>query len=158
MILKRKPDRIIGPEGDQPYMRRWHLIPRNNWFCIYLHCVTRDDDDRALHDHPGANVSIILKGAYREILPDCSTLTSISTPHYRVADIPYKRMIRRAGAVIFRRATTPHRLEVVEGPVWSLFIMGPKRRVWGFHCPSGWRPWWAFVDPRDPNRTGPGCD
>jgi hypothetical protein len=64
----REPDCVIGPP-DNPYLRRWWLIPRNRWFNLYLHNILRDDDDRALHDHPWANLSILLRGAYREVTP-----------------------------------------------------------------------------------------
>lgn len=49
--LRRAPDFLVGGK-ENPYMKRWWLIPRNKWFNIYLHQFMRDDDDRALHDHP----------------------------------------------------------------------------------------------------------
>ena len=56
---KRPPNAIIGgPEN--PYLLRWWLIPRNRWFNVYLHQFKRSDDDRALHDHPWINASIVL--------------------------------------------------------------------------------------------------
>lgn len=58
----RAPDFVIGRTGD-PYMERWWLIPRNRFFNIYLHRFWRSDDDRALHDHPWVNLSILLKGS-----------------------------------------------------------------------------------------------
>lgn len=141
---KRPPDFVIGPR-ETPYLRRWWLIPRNRWFNIYLHEIRRDDDDRALHDHPWWNVSIVLRGAYREI-----------TDTYR--------KIRSAGSVVLRRATDSHRLELpigYYGPgiryCWTLFITGPRIREWGFHCPKGWVPWRYFVDPDNPGDTGRGC-
>src|SRR3546814_8204117 len=45
-ISLRKPDITIGGE-DNPYLRRWYIIPRNRWFNVYLHEFLRDDDDRA---------------------------------------------------------------------------------------------------------------
>jgi hypothetical protein len=48
-------------------MRRWWVIPRNKFFNIYLHHFLHSDDDRALHDHPWWNVSILLRsGSYVE--------------------------------------------------------------------------------------------
>lgn len=132
-----KPDLVIG-DTERPYLLRWHIFPRNRFCNVYLHCILRDDDDRALHDHPWRNCSILLRGSYREITPA-------------------GRFVRSAGSVVFRRAEAAHRLEVVEGPVWSLFITGPKVREWGFHCPRGWKVWHQFVDPTDRGRVGPGC-
>jgi hypothetical protein len=60
-----RPDFIIGGT-ENPYLLRWWVIPRNRWFNIYPHHMLRDDDPRALHDHPWWNVSIVLKGGYME--------------------------------------------------------------------------------------------
>lgn len=149
----RAPDFIIGGR-ENPYMLRWWILPRNRWFNVYLHKILRDDDDRALHDHPWWNVSILLRGAYREVMPD---LRRRVTPHLRITDLPVISKIRRAGSVVFRRATAAHRLEVVDGPVWSLFITGPRIREWYFHCKQGPVLWRDFVG-ADPGTIGRGCD
>jgi hypothetical protein len=149
----RAPDLEIGGHAD-PYMRRWYLIPRNRVFCIYLHNMLRDDDDRALHDHPGANISIILRGGYTEV-------RFVRRP---VASAPLPALFstpRRAGAIVFRWAKTPHRLELArpEGS-WSLFIVFPKLRNWGFWCgPSArWVPWETFTAGPKGELIGKGCE
>lgn len=136
----RLPDAVIG-ELDDPQLLRWHLIPRNPFFNIYLHHILRADDGRVLHDHQYWNVSVILKGAYNEVTAD-SFRTRIS------------------GDVVFRFAKTPHRIAFVSKhlPTWTLFITGPRFRQWGFHCPNGWRPWWEYVDMNHVGRVGRGCD
>lgn len=139
---KREPDFIIGGK-DNPYMRRWWIIPRNPIFNIYLHEFLRSDDDRALHDHPWVNVSILLKGSYVEHMIRAGGVHTA------------KKYV--AGNVKFRRAKTAHRIEIDE-PCWSLFITGPVIRKWGFHCTAGWRPWSLFVDKRDKGEIGRGCD
>jgi hypothetical protein len=131
----RKPDLIIGDN----YLRRWHLIPRNKWFNVYLHNIRKSDDDRAMHDHPYWNVSIILRGWYIE-------------------HVPGARHVCKAGSIIVRPATALHRLEVpLNGSAWSLFITGRRVRTWGFQCPQGWRPYFKFVDPNNPGQPGAGC-
>lgn len=147
----RRPDQDIGPG----YLQRWWILPRNPIANIYLHRVWRDDDDRALHDHPWINLSIILRGAYREVMPDFG---AHATPYVSIAALPTRGVLRRAGAMKFRRPSDAHRLEVVDGPVWSLFITGPTVRAWGFHCPKGWRHWREFTDPHDPMKVGRGCN
>ena len=153
-MLKRRPDFVIGRNG-APYLMRWHLIGPNRFLNLYLHKIIRDDLDGALHDHPWFNVSIVLRGTYREVMPD---LGAAPSPHSRIADLPLKSKLRRAGSVIFRRATACHRLEVARGPVWTLFVTGPWRRVWGFHCPQGFRPWGEYVDSDDHGAIGRGCE
>lgn len=137
-IFKRPPDFIIG-QHDNPYMLRWWLIPRNRWFNVYLHKVCRSDDDRALHDHPWASLSILLAGEYIEI-----------------RNTTWRK--HSAGSVILRSAKLAHRLEIETGkPCWTLFITGRNVRVWGFHCPRGWVPWTTFVAHDDHGNVGQGC-
>lgn len=144
-VARRPADFIIG-NATGPYMLRWYIMPRNRWCNVYLHKIVRDDDDRALHDHPWASVSLLLNGDYYEITP-CGG-----------------KRLYRAGSVIFRGAKYTHRLECSCDhfgdplPCWTLFITGPKVREWGFHCPSGWVRWQKFVSPRNRGEVGRGCD
>lgn len=140
--FRRNPDFIIG-SPDRPYMLRWYLIPRNRWFNVYLHKIVRDDDDRALHDHPWWSVSLLLRGKYIEVTP---AGLGVMYRHYGL------------GSVIIRRPTHRHRLELPEGkPAWTLFFTGPKVRTWGFWCPRGFVPWHEFVNQNDRGNTGRGC-
>lgn len=106
----RAPDYTIGGPNVLPLVLRWHLIPHNRWCDVYLHKILRDDDCPELHRHPWWNISILLRGSYREF----------------TADRPPK--LWREGSIIFRRAAMRHRLEVVRGPVWTVFVTGPKQR------------------------------
>lgn len=133
------PSLIIGPK-DNPYLYRWHLLPRNRFFGIYLHKIVRDDEDEALHDHAYYSLSIILRGAYREWINIGGELVGT---------------VYKAGRLRGRRGNMGHRLEVVKGPVWTLFITGPRYREWGFHCPKGWIPWYEFNDPNDYGGNNP---
>lgn len=139
----RPPNFLIGG-AENTYMRRWWVIPRNKIFNIYLHHFLRSDDDRALHDHPWWNVSILLEGSYTE-----HTISAGGVNH---------QLEYGAGALKGRFAGYAHRIELDKGPCWSLFITGPVIREWGFHCPKGWRPWKQFVDDRDNGKIGAGCD
>lgn len=151
MRFSRKPDVVIGG-ANKPYLLRWWIIPRNRFFNIYLHKFLRDDDDRALHDHPWASCSIILRSGYIEHLPGGV------------------QKVRKPGHIVFRRATQAHRVELnlklkfvdfMENgwlrtsivsqkiPAWTIFITGPKVRDWGFLCPQGWQHWTIFSDPED---------
>jgi hypothetical protein len=157
----RAPDQIIGGQAD-PYLLRWYLIPRNPIFNLYLHRFLRSDDDRALHDHPWFNASLLLEGAYTE--------------HTIAAGGIHRRTLRRKGDVIVRSPWHAHRVELLvrnvvvlrpDGrpttppqphPALTLFITGPRMRGWGFHCPErGWVHWREFTDPDDSGTIGPGC-
>lgn len=148
-VTRRPPDFVIGPKDD-PYLRRWHLLPRNRRVGIYLHQMLHDDDDdRALHDHPYNNVSIILRGGYQEVMFRWAPADGFMLPLTVAKD-------RRPG----RRAGDAHKLRMLPGVTesWSLFLMGPRVREWGFWCPGGrWVHWKEFTDPADASLTGKGC-
>lgn len=140
----RPPDVIIGGHAD-PYLLRWYLIPRNPLFNIYLHQFLRSDDDRALHDHPWINASLLLDGSYTE--------------HTIAAGGIHCQTVRNAGDVVLRGAKTAHRIELHAGPCTTLFITGPRVRAWYFHCPErGLVHWRDFVDARDEGAVGKGCN
>lgn len=144
---KRPPDENIGGE-ERPYIKRWHIarksrIPGLSKLLenVYLHNVRRSDDDRAKHDHPWWNVSIVLWGGYYEHMP-------LHPRGYAEGwDRRTVRKWRGIGSIVFRRAEAAHRLELPCHPVkqtWTLFITGRKSREWGFYCPTGWRHWTEF--------------
>lgn len=142
VVTGRAPDFTIGGD-ERPYLLRWFVIPRNPIFNVYLHCFKRSDDDRALHDHPWINCSILIEGTYVEhTIPQGGI-------HCRVA--------RKAGDIALRRARAAHRVEITDGDCWTLFITGPRVRRWGFHCPKGWVHWKDFVNPTNSGEVGPGC-
>jgi hypothetical protein len=177
--LARGPDFVIGA-ADNPYLRRWFLIPRNRFFNIYLHQFLRDDDDRALHDHPWPWLSAILRGAYFEITspkwtfidPRFGTIEILGRQpkhakiwtRYTIGDPDSLEVQQRtryaAGSIRCHRATFAHRLKVDHdaGPCWTLFVTGPRIRQWGFHCPKGWVHWEKFTAPGDSSLIGKGCD
>lgn len=136
----RPPDFIIGGQA-APYLRRWFLRDEGDSGCLYLHQILRDDDDRALHDHPWDASVYIIEGCYREVREDCPAGELFGAGSYR-----------------HMQAETAHRVVVVGGPVWTLCFTGKRRREWGFHCPQGWRPWQEFVSKRDRGEIGVGCD
>lgn len=189
----RWPDLVIGPNED-PYMLRWWLTPWSRFYkeivwenltpwqkCvrslpnIYLHKFMRSDDDRALHDHPWPNMSVLLNGNYIEHMP-------ANRKDWAAGDRRTMTKVRKPGSIVLRRATAVHRVELYNNyvfgkpgprhtlpglpvyitgpaPVWSLFMTGPRLRDWGFWCPKGWRPWREFVSTRDGgNEVGRGCD
>ena len=121
---------------DKNYMERWWVIPKNQYFNVYLHRFIGSDAD-VPHDHPWWSLSWILKGEYREHTPDGVFL-------------------RETGSFTCRPATGLHWIEVNQ-PVWTLFITGPKSRTWGFQCRERWIPWNEYVEMRGPDRLVNGC-
>lgn len=124
----RPPDLTIAPDGE-PYIYRWHVIPRNCEANVYLHLQVASDPERPLHDHPWDNMSVILAGGYEELL----------TEH--PGKLPGRRFSRRPGDTIFRKAAEAHRIFLPSANPYSLslFTTGPKVREWGFWTEDrGW--------------------
>ena len=143
--LSRPADFIIGGKED-PYLLRWWLLPRNPIFNVYVHLFMRSDDDRALHDHPWANLSLMLDGQYTE--------------HEIRAGGVHVKTVRQAGEWRVRSSgRMAHRIELTHGACWTLFITGPRYREWGFHCPdAGWTHWKRFTTVSDSGAIGKGCE
>lgn len=99
---------------------------------IRVHVIKRSDEDRHLHDHPWANVSIILSGSYIEVKPmrqDQHPAMDAGLSTYVIAD---------PGSIRFRKATDRHRLLVNDGEqAVSIFIAFKKQQSWGFYTPTG---------------------
>lgn len=150
-LITLKPHFIIGGFA-APYMLRWFLIPRNPWFNVYLHKFLRDDDDRALHDHPWNFLSFMLKGAYVETRP-CGFMGGRYVEHRQ----------RCAPSIAYRRATDRHCVTLLKDqagnpiPCWTVVVTGPKLREWGFWCPKGFVVWQKFCAKDDKGSVGKGC-
>jgi hypothetical protein len=183
---RRAPDFVVGADNPHgAYLNRWFLTPWRRWQTrlgrmaeanptrwnrtrarlarllpnLYLHQFLRDDDDRALHDHPSWAVSYILNGNYIE--------------HTIEAGGIHRRRRIGAGSLRFLPTHHTHRIELnrhvdfngdvlVLGPAkhcWTLFLFGPTVREWGFHCPErGWVHWKDFTAADKPGEIGPGCE
>lgn len=177
VVCQRQPDFVVGANAAEgPYLNRWFLTPWRHlqdrltkkaeanptrinraiarvagWLPnLYLHQFLRDDDDRALHDHPSWAVSFILHGGYIE--------------HTIAAGGIHQREHIGAGNLRFLPTRHTHRIELAtrrpgDGHTWTLFLFGPTVREWGFHCPlRGWVPWKKFTAEGKPGEVGPGCD
>lgn len=143
LAARRPPDFVIGTKED-PYLRRWWVIPRNRFFNLYLHQMLRDDDD-VLHDHPWWSLSRMLDGVlvenYQRNPPHGEKCSRILLPRMWV----------------WRSSRFAHQL-VVHQPAWTLFFTGPVLREWGFWCPKGFKVWKDYVAIRDNvSGVGKGC-
>lgn len=107
----------------QTYLTRWRVI-QCPWGGVFLHAIRLPDRDRHLHDHPWGFVGLILRGGYTE----------------RVAEGggQVRRRWRR-GSIHRLRATDAHAIETLhDAPVWTLLLVGPRHRDWGYWTETGW--------------------
>lgn len=147
----RKPDFIIGNPED-PYLVRW-WIAKNIFFSIYFHVILKDDDDRALHDHPWPSLSLCLDGTVGEYY------ANPTSKQFNGKDLQVFYRSHNQGDWVYRPATLAHRLIVFQGiGAITLFMTGPRIRKWGFWCPHSWRFWRDFVDGTNKGQVGRGCE
>jgi hypothetical protein len=122
--------RVITDRNDEePYLTRYYILFPRSWeesgwlpFNLYLHQLHKSDDFSALHDHPWDWASLILKGSYAE-----HTDSSVE--------------VYWAGDFRLRKATDRHALHLLSRTVWTLFLVGRRKREWGFVGANGWKPW-----------------
>lgn len=165
-LVSGEPHHIIG-SGDEVYMLRWYLIPRNRFFNIYLHKFLRSDEDRALHDHPWWFISLLIKGQYEEITkeqkligmcPFCKESECLCGYKSLYEIVHSSSVIRKSPSICFRKAEHRHRVQLITETATTIFLTGPKVREWGFWCPQGFVNWKIFTDPKDSGKIGRGCE
>jgi hypothetical protein len=119
--------RVIVNCDHDPFMYRWYVL-RTKWVSVFIHKFVRDDEDRALHDHPWAFLVIPIWRGYVE--------------HCERKRIPHARRVRPLLGMRLRRATYRHRVVLIGGkPAWSVFIHFRRWREWGFWPREGFTPW-----------------
>jgi hypothetical protein len=117
------------PEDGKPLLIRWKLVAVD-FAGIYLHKFMRSDYERALHDHPWGFLSLVLKGGYDEEHDNNPQRERVTISH-------------RPGAILYRPPKWRHRVILRDDkPSWTLVVVGPRVRAWGFWVTvSEWCPW-----------------
>lgn len=114
VIQERAPDFVAGRDSE-PSLQRWRVLKAGP-LALYIHRFLRDDADQELHDHPWDSLSWLVSGSYIEMTEDGSS-------------------VFHTGKITLRRAEYRHRICVpdqLHEAVVSVFLVGPKRRSWGF--------------------------
>lgn len=117
------PEEINGAGRCPTYLFRWTLLS-TRWGKAYVHRFVGDDWSRDLHDHPKRFVSVGVWGAYEEETPG------------NVWSSRSRRTVHRAPWIRSFPATHRHRLRLLSRECWTLVIVGPPAREWGFY-PNG---------------------
>ena len=136
-------------DAQEPYLNRLFVV-KTPWFAVCLNNIKQADVGHP-HDHTSDFLSIMLKGWYIE-------RRLISRPSYGVLGVclredyePTDRLIKRRFWNYVRGCDwDAHRiLEVSPGGMWSLCLMGPKKREWCYHTPEG-KIHWADYKEQNP--------
>lgn len=114
------------------YLERWTLVNRLG-LGIYLHHFLADDWALDPHDHPRRFISIGLRGWYWEDVYDHEGRLMNSTQYVA----PWCRSFP---------ADHVHRIRAQESAnCWTLVLVMPKSRDWGFIRDGKWMPFREYV-------------
>jgi len=137
---------VLNPYDRETNVPRWApLIP----WSFRVHHIKREDTDRHLHDHPWNARTIILKGWYVEERLEGANefFKMIGPPRVMVRNWkPRGLYLRRPGDTAQLAFNQFHRIcEVSEGGVYTLFVSGRWRGVWGFLVDGVKVPWKKYL-------------
>jgi hypothetical protein len=138
-LARTLPVQHIGRNG-QPYLERYfaagwspathrrhghdrHDPQRDSAPAIFLHHFVASDAAEQVHSHPwGWSASLILAGGYRE--HRCAPDGTVVVREYRPGDLNVLE------------ADDKHRLDLLAGDCWSVFLAGDFAKAWSFapHC------------------------
>lgn len=113
-------ERFEVPEydGDGNYLTRLRII-QTPWAALYLQRFDGPDPRPTLHDHPWNFLSVVLRGGYVERRLDPMTM-----------EVDEAHVVRRVNWLRIGDAHAIMRLLRV--PTWTLMLVGPRRRIWGY--------------------------
>lgn len=121
---------IHDRECQLPYIERYYHLNFRPFSRTVLHRILRSDID-GLHDHPWPFQTFILSGGYWEHTQE-------------------GKFWRAPGYYAERGANFYHRLELdsekAGEETWTLFLMGPKEKDWGFlNAEGNWVQWEEYI-------------
>lgn len=155
-VWLRRPE-VIGPD-ECPIMHRWTIFSGHSgdsspWCKLMVHHFLPNRDDRDVHDHPRPFITFVLRGEYEDLVPCyCQRVGEVVTLRFDGAGahcthchgenvIVGERMT--PGTIRRRLAHHTHRTRVGAKGCWTLVLMGPIRKPWGFLRDGRW---WAWRD------------
>lgn len=126
------PYKEIGWQDIDEVFFRWVLVS-TPWFKVVLHRLDSERWHSQCHDHPWDFWAFIIKSGYLEILDPKQNVGGRGRCIGTIPGSGNKMYFRPAGSLLYRPAETKHNVLTKQGrPSWSIVIMKPKRRNWGF--------------------------
>lgn len=149
------PERETIGAPDCPLMERWTFWDDKRLDCkAMVHHFLPNAADPDCHDHPRPFITFVLRGRYDDVRP-CLVCGGDGAPP-SVFELLYideravcsgcrgtgkqVREIMRAGMLRRRPANHRHLTRTDEVGAWTVVLMGPKRRAWGFIREGQWWP------------------
>lgn len=137
---------IIGQEAC-PLMMRWEFLDVG-FLKAMVHYFPAEVSDRDPHDHPRPFVTLVLRGNYRDESWVPLPFDERQESEVQTGSLGVPAMERlHAGSFRYRSAEHLHIVETDAVGCWTLVVMGPIVREWGFvRLASGsWWPWGKYV-------------
>lgn len=121
---------ILDRQSSEPYLIRYYYKNYRPLGRIVIHNILRSDID-GLHDHPWDAQTYILAGGYWE-----NSIKDADTNSDGTLNIKVKKDWRAPGHFGSFSSDHFHKLELDQKKAgestWTLFMMGPKTKEWGF--------------------------
>ena len=122
---------IFDRELNEEYLHRYYYLNFRPFTRIVLHRFLRSDID-GLHDHPWGFSTYILSGGYWE---DTQQGRFWRAPGYHAT---------QSSKFFHRISLDPNR---TDEDTWTLFMMGPKEKDWGFlNKEKNWVQWEEYLN------------
>ena len=145
-----------------PYLVRWTFIFFG--YSMRIHHWIKSDDKRFYHDHSADLLSIVLKGKYKNVVPQDEdknpdevigksrlmvkegfyiTYTEENKKEIAVEGIfnSWHNFFHMKKSIWYSKAEQKHYLDIPNGGAWTLMFEGRPRHKWGFYVNGHkWRP------------------
>lgn len=153
----REPEVIGVPEC--PLLHRWTVLkighmphPSHNETAhsrakIMVHHFLPESRDRDVHDHPWQFVTIVLKGQYVDV-STCQVCKgkNLGVTCFECGGDGVKKELMVPGMMRYRSTAHAHQTFAGRKGCWTVVIVGPIERMWGFFKNGEWLPWREYED------------
>lgn len=117
--------KTIRSKSGNLHFKRFAIF-ESRLFSIYVHRLYRSDDDPHMHNHPWSWCgSLVLSGGY---------------VNARRTEDPARTRLDIVGPLdsFVMRPTDYHKIHtIIDGPVTTLFVAGPRLKSWGYMTEDG---------------------
>lgn len=138
---------IYGEDGLLPFVRLAKRYPRIFDRKLMVHYFEPNVEDRDPHDHPRGFWTVVLRGRYLDLIPcpTCAVPYNGDPPQYcgECRDGLVVGDVMKAGTIRYRPAKHTHITQSGPEGAWTLVLMGPLERAWGF---LRYSKWWPFKE------------
>ena len=115
---------IVAKNGEE-HFKRWAII-ETRYGSLYIHKISKSDEDKDPHDHPWNFWSFVISGGYIEALNNDGLTFQGVFPRF---------------SLIKRSSKDFHKIKLldIDNPTWTIVWVGKKTHpLWGYSTANGW--------------------